>query len=146
MNFARVAASALAAWAVSIPVGYVVNEILLKELYTANAAAMRPQEAIMANVPLGFIATLVGFFVFAYMYAKGYEGTNGPLEGVRFGVLVALLVCCFAIVWQYVVYPISGPMLAAMVIDVIVETALYGAIVGAIYKPTARQAYNVVPV
>jgi hypothetical protein len=146
MNFARVAASALAAWAVSIPVGYVVNEILLKDLYTANAAAMRPQEAIMANVPLGFVATLVGFFAFAYMYAKGYEGTNGPVEGIRFGVLVALLVCCFAIVWQYVVYPISGSMLAAMIVDIVAEMALYGAIVGAIYKPAARQAYNVVPV
>jgi hypothetical protein len=146
MNFARVAASALAAWAVSIPVGYVVNEILLKDLYAANAAAMRPPEAVMANVPLGFVATLVGFFVFAYMYAKGYEGTSGPVEGIRFGVLVALLMCCFAIVWQYVVYPISASMLVAMVIDVIAETALYGAIVGAIYKPAAKQAYNVVPV
>jgi hypothetical protein len=146
MNFARVAASALAAWAVSIPVGYVVNEILLRDLYSANAAAMRSPEAIMANVPLGFVATLVGFFVFAYMYAKGYEGTSGPLEGVRFGVLVALLMCCFAIVWQYVVYPISASMLAAMTIDIVVEMALYGAIVGAIYKPVARQAYNVVPV
>jgi hypothetical protein len=99
----------------------------------------------MANVPLGFVATLVGFFVFAYMYAKGYEGTNGTVEGVRFGVLVALLVCCFGIVWQYVVYPISGSMLVAMVIDVIAETALYGAIVGSIYKPATKRAYNVVP-
>ena len=146
MNFARVAASALAAWAVSIPVGYVVNEILLKDLFTANAAAMRSPEAVMANVPLGFVATLVGFFAFAYMYAKGYEGTSGPVEGIRFGVLVALLLCCFAIVWQYVVYPISASMLAAMVIDVIAETALYGGIVGAIYKPAAKQAYNVAPV
>ena len=143
MNFARVAASALAAWAVSIPVGYVVNEIVLKDLYAANAAAMRPQEAIMANVPLGFVATLVGFFVFAYVYAKGYEGTNGTVEGIRFGVLVALLVCCFGLVWQYVIYPISGAMLAAMLIDAVAETALYGAIVGAIYKPVARRAYNV---
>jgi hypothetical protein len=146
MNFARVAASALAAWAVSIPVGYVVNEILLKDLYSANAAAMRPQEAIMANVPLGFVATLVGFFAFAYMYAKGYEGTSGPVEGVRFGVLVAVLLSGFALFWQWVVYPINASMLAAMITDVVAEMALYGGIVGAIYKPAARQAYNVVPV
>jgi hypothetical protein len=146
MNFARVAASALAAWVVSIPVGYVVNEILLKDIYTANAAAMRTQEAMMAAVPLGFAATLVGFFVFAYMYAKGYEGTSGPTEGLRFGVLVALLLSCFGLVWQYVVYPINGTMMAAMIIDTIVELALYGAIVGTIYKPAPRQAYNVMPV
>jgi hypothetical protein len=143
MNFARVAASALVAWLVSIGVGFVVNDVLLKDVYAANVAAMRPEQAVMAGLPLGFAATLVGFFVFAYMYAKGYEGTSGALEGVRFGVLVALLLCSFAVVWQYVVYPINGAMLAAMIVDTIVEMALYGAIVGAIYKPATKQAYNV---
>ena len=145
MNFARVAASALAAWVVSIPIGFLVNTVLLKDLYAANAAAMRPEEAVMANVPLGYAGLLVGFFSFAYMYAKGYEGTNGILEGIRFGVLVALLVSGFALVWQYVVYPVSVPMLVAMLVDSILEMAIYGAIVGAIYKPAARRAYNVVP-
>jgi len=146
MNFARVAASALAAWVVSIPIGFVVNSVLLEDLYAANAAAMRPQEAVMANVPLGFAGMLVGFFAFAYMYAKGYEGTNGTLEGIRFGVLVALVVSGFGLVWQYVVFPISATMMIGSVVDSIVEMAIYGAIVGTIYKPARRQAYNVVAV
>ena len=37
-------------------------------------------------------------------------------------------------------------MTVAMIVDTIAEFALYGAIVGTIYKPAARQAYNVVPV
>jgi hypothetical protein len=146
MNFARVAMAAVAAWVVSIPVGYVVNEILLKDIYTANAAAMRPEEAMMASLPLGFVASLVGFFAFAYAYAKGYEGTNGSVEGIRFGVIVALMLGSFGIVWQYIVFPISGTLLTAWVVDVVAEFALYGAIVGSIYKPAARQAYNVVAV
>jgi hypothetical protein len=137
MNFVRVAAAAVAAWIVSLPVGYVVNEILLKDIYTANAAALRTQEALQENLPIGFAATLIGFFAFAYTYAKGYEGTNGAMEGLRFGVLVAIMVNCFAVVWTYVTSPISGSMVTAMMIDVIVEFALYGAIVGAIYKPAA---------
>jgi hypothetical protein len=146
MNFARVAAAAAAAWVVSIPVGFVVNDILLKDVYLPNAAAMRPQEAMMASLPLGLAATLVGFFAFAYMYAKGYEGTNGTMEGLRFGVLVAIMLSCFALIWQYILYPINGPMTVAMIVDTIVEFALYGAIVGTIYKPAPRQAYNVIPV
>jgi hypothetical protein len=146
MNFARVAASAVAAWFVSILVGYVVNDILLTDIYAPNAAAMRAEDAMMANMPLGFAATLVGFFAFAYMYAKGYEGTNGIMEGLRFGVLVAVMLSCFAIVWQYVVYPITGTMLVAMIVDTMVELPLYGALVGAIYKPAPRRATNVVPV
>jgi hypothetical protein len=146
MNFARVAASALAAWAVSIPIGYVVNEILLKDLYVANAAAFRPEPAMMANMPLGMVSSLVGFLGFAYMYAKGYEGTKGTMEGLRFGVLVAILLSGFSLTWQYVLLPISGTLTAAWIVDAIVEFALYGAIVGAIYKPAAKQAFNVEPV
>jgi len=145
MNFARVAASALAAWVVSIPVGYVVNDIVLKDLYTANASAFRPQEAMMANIPLGLAFSLIGFFAFAYMYAKGYEGTNGTVEGIRFGVLVAALLSAFGVFWQWILYPIGGTLAAAWIVDLIVEMALYGAIVGSIYRPVARRAYNVAP-
>ena len=42
MNFPRIAIAAIVAWVVSLPVGYVVNEIILKGVYQANAAALRP--------------------------------------------------------------------------------------------------------
>jgi hypothetical protein len=135
MNFARVAAAAVVAWIVSIPVGYVVNEIVLRDLYDANAVAFRQMEQLQANLPIGFGFMLVGFLAFAYAYAKGYEGTNGTMEGIRFGVLVALMLDGFALVWTYVTTPISGALSMAMMIDAIVEFALYGAIVGSIYKP-----------
>lgn len=135
MNFPRVAMAAVSAWILSIGIGYVVNEILLKDIFLANAAAMRPEAEIMGNLPLGFGFMLVGFFAFAYAYAKGYEGGSGVMEGIRFGVLVALMIDCFAIVWAYATTPINTTMFAAMVIDYIVEFSIYGAVVGAIYKP-----------
>jgi hypothetical protein len=140
MNFARVALAAVVAWVVSIPIGFVVNEILLKDMMVANAAAMRPNDAIMANLPLGFGFTLVGFFAFAYAFAKGYEGGNGTMEGIRFGVLVAIMLQCFAGIWMFIVFPITGSMAVAGLVDGIVEFALYGAIVGTIYKPVTAPA------
>ena len=133
-------AAALVAWIASIAIGFFVNEVLLADLTLANAAAMRPEAELMANLPLGFALLLVGFFAFAYAYAKGYEGDNGVPEGVRFGVLVSFIVIGFGLIWQYVVYPISGTMAVAIVIDAIVEFAIYGAIVGAIYKPIGRSS------
>lgn len=140
MNFARVAAAAVSAWIVSLAVGFVVNDILLKEIFLANAAALRPEAAIQANVPFGFAFMLVGFFAFAYAYAKGYEGTSGVMEGIRYGVLVAVMIDCFSSIWFYLTVPINGTMAAAMMIDYVVEFALYGAIVGAIYKPLPKTA------
>ncbi len=144
MNFARVALAAAAAWVASLGVGFVVNDIILKDVFLANAAALRPEATIMAGLPLGFAFTLVGFFAFAYAYAKGYEGTSGVMEGVRFGVLVAVLINCFSTIWYYVTVPIDGTMAMAMMIDYILEYALYGAIVGAIYKPEVRSAQQTV--
>lgn len=143
MNFARVAAAAFAAWVVSLPVGYVVNEILLTDVYAANAAALRPHDAVMGYLPIGFTFTLIGFFAFAYAYAKGYEGTSGIMEGIRYGVLVAMMIVCFSSVWFYATVPINGTMAMAMMIDYIAEFALYGGIVGAIYKPFPKQAPRV---
>ncbi|HEX9814513.1 MAG TPA: hypothetical protein VGB31_06155 [Myxococcota bacterium] len=139
MNFARIAAAALVAWIAWIGIGFFVNSVLLADLALANAAAMRPEADLMAKLPLGFGFGLIAFFAFAYTYAKGYEGANGVMEGIRFGVLAALLVIGFGVIWQYVVFPISGTMAVAAIIDTIVELAIYGAIVGAIYKPLAAR-------
>lgn len=138
MNFARVAMAAVVAWVVSIPVGYVVNQILLKSVFVANAAALRPERDIQANLPIAFGFMLVGFFVFAYAYAKGYEGSSDVAEGIRYGVIVALLIDCLAINWWWATVPINRTMVMATMIDYVAEYALYGAIVGAIYRPVAK--------
>ena len=135
MNFARIAMAAVAAWVAAMAVGFVINDFLLSEVFLANQAAMRPEADLNARLPYGFAVLLVGYFAFAYVYAKGYEAGSGVMEGIRYGVLVAILVSCFGLFWQWVVFPIDGTMAAATIVDAVFEYALYGAIVGAIYKP-----------
>lgn len=133
MNFGRVAAAALAAWVVYLGVSPLVNNVLLADLYAQHARVFRPQAEM--NVALGLAAALAGFFVFAYAYAKGYEGGAGVVEGLRFGVVVGLLLAAFSVAWNYVVLPVSGALAAAWIVDVIVEMAIYGAVVGLVYRP-----------
>ena len=135
MNFGRVAAAAIVAWLVYLALSPLVNNVLLADLYARHAAVFRPQAEM--NLVLGLGASLVGYFVFAYAYAKGYEGGNGAVEGLRFGVVVGLLLACFAVVWNYVVLPVSGSLAVAWVVDTLVEMALYGVVVGLVYKPIA---------
>ncbi len=135
MNFARVAMAAVAAWVLSLPLGYLVNEVILADVFAANAAALRPHDVVTGHLPMAYAFMLVGFFAFAYAYAKGYEGGSGAMEGVRFGVLVALMLDCFVMVWWYSTVPINTTMFAAICIDYIVEYSIYGAVVAAIYKP-----------
>jgi hypothetical protein len=133
VNFGRVAAAAIAAWVVYLGVGPLVNNVLLADLYAQHARVFRPQAEM--NVAFGLAAAVAGFFVFAYAYAKGYEGGAGVVEGLRFGVVVGLLLAAFSVAWNYVVLPVSGALAAAWIVDVIVEMAIYGAVVGLVYKP-----------
>ena len=140
MNLVRVAIAALVAWAVSLPVGFLVNDVLLADVYAANQSVMRAEADLTGNLPIGFAFLLVGFFAFAYAYAKGYEGGNGIVEGLRFGLTIALIVSGFGLVWQYVLYPINGSMATAIIVDSILELTLYGGVVGAVYKPLPAAA------
>jgi hypothetical protein len=133
MDFGRVAVAAFTAWVVFLLVSYLLSPILLGDFSRQHAALLRP--AADQPAPLGFGAALLGFFVFAYAYAKGYEGGKGPAEGLRFGVIVGLLLASFSTAWAYVLLPISGGFALALVTDVIVEMAIYGAVVGLIYRP-----------
>lgn len=138
MNFPRIAIAAVSAWIASLAVGFVVNDFLLADVLLANQTAMRPEAELTANLPVGFAFLLIGFFAFAYAFAKGYEGTNSVMEGVRFGVLTGIVLFGFANVWQWVIYPIDGTMAVAIGVTSIAEMALYGAIVGAIYRPAEK--------
>lgn len=134
MNVKRLAMGAVAAWVVSIVLGYVVNEVLLAGLYGANAAAYRPEAELMANLPIGFGFTLVGMFVFGYIYVKGYEGGSGVVEGARFGALMGVVLSFMAVNWIWATMPISFSLAAAMMVDYVIEAAIYGAIIGGLYK------------
>lgn len=136
MNFTRVAMAAVAAWVAFLVVGSTVHSVMLEGIYPRQPG-LGPGAA---GQGVGFALALLGFLAFAYTYAKGYEGGQGPVEGMRFGVLVALMLVSFAAVWAYVVVPIPPPHAAALALHYVVEFAAYGMIVGAIYKPSQRRA------
>jgi hypothetical protein len=138
MNFARIALAAVVSWIVYLGVSFVVHTMLLRELYLQHLNSMRPEADQNAILPIGFMFALVGFFAFAYAYAKGYEGGKGVQEGLRFGVLVGILICAFRIIWDHMVWPVSLQLTTAWMVENILEFALYGMIVGALYKPVQK--------
>jgi hypothetical protein len=140
MNLPRVAIAAVVAWIVYLGVSFLVHTVLLDTLYKQHLNAMRPEAEQAAILPVGFVFALVGFFAFAYTYAKGYEGSSGTQEGLRFGVLVGILICCFRVIWDHMVWPVSLQLTAAWMVEYIVEFALYGTVVGLVYRPAPRAA------
>ena len=135
MHYGRIVMAGVAAWIASLALGYLINNVWLLHVYQANAWAFRRAGDITPLLPIGFGAQLIACLVFAYAFAKGYEGTgSGVLEGMRFGLVVAIMVDGFAIVWNYVTEPIALRLGALQMLEHIGEFGVYGAIVGAIYE------------
>jgi len=136
MNYPRIALAGLAAWVVSIGLGYLINDIWLMRVYQANAWAFRRADDVNALVPIGLAAQFVGSMAFAFAYAKGYEGDGSAIgEGIRFGLVIALLIDGFAVVWNYVTQPIAPRLGVLEMVTQIGQFGVLGAIVGLIYQP-----------
>jgi hypothetical protein len=138
MNYARIALGGVAVWIASIALGYLINDIWLLRFYQNNAWAFRRAEDVRSLLPIGLAAQFLGCMAFAFAYAKGYEGEGSGLgEGIRFGLVVAIMIDGFAVVWNYVTQPIATRLGVLEMVTQIGQFGVYGAIVGLIYQRKA---------
>jgi hypothetical protein len=139
MNYTRMVLAGIAAWVASIALGYVIHDVWLTRLYHANAWAFRRADDVAELIPIGLAAQFLGCMAFAFAYAKGYEHNreaSGIAQGVRFGLLVAMIVDGFAVTWNYVIEPIAPRLGVLEVLAIIGQFGALGAIVGMTYHPS----------
>ena len=60
MNYGRIVLAAVAAWIVSLGLGYLINNVWLLHVYQANAWAFRRAEDIAPLLPIGFWGAIGG--------------------------------------------------------------------------------------
>ena len=138
MNISRVALAAVAAWIVDAVYGFVVYGNLLKSQFARYPAIYRPDDSAMAFMPFLFGGILVAMFAAAYIYAKGYEGGSGVMEGLRFGVCIGFLIVGYDGIVNYAVMNIGRRLAGSMAIAGLVEWIIAGVVIGLIYKPVAQ--------
>ena len=141
MNYPRIVLAGIAAWVVSIGLGYLIHDIWLLRFYQANAWAFRRAEDVRELIAVGVGAQLLACLAFAFAYAKGFHGEGSRIgEGIRYGLIMAIMVDGFAIVWNYVTQPIAPRLGALEAIAVIGAFGVYGAVVGLIYDRKTTKA------
>ncbi len=143
MNFMRVGLAALAAWVLYLALGFLVHGVMLADMWALLQSEGVARGSVNADaiMPLGFALALPGMLAFAYTYAKGYEGGPGLQEGLRFGVLVGLMLVAFGLTWNYVTFPLPLQYLTSTAAATVIEFAALGMVVGLIYRhhPGARR-------
>ncbi len=138
MNYSRLAMAAVAAWIVDAVYGFVVYGTVLSSEFGRYPGIYRPAQTQGAYMPYLFLGILVAMFVASYIYAKGYEGGSGAQEGMRFGVLIGLLMFGYVGLVNYSILNLGRRLAGSLAIANIVEWTLAGIVIGVVYKPLAQ--------
>jgi hypothetical protein len=138
MNYGRLALAAIAAWVVDAVYGFVVYGTVLSSEFGRYPGVYRPNEVGPSYLPVIFVGILLAMFVASYVYAKGYEGGSGIQEGMRFGVLMGLLVLGYSGIVNYAILNIGRRLAGSVAIAGLVEWTIAGIVIGAVYKPSAQ--------
>ena len=134
MDYKRIALTAVVTWVVDSIFGTVVFMGLLGADMAQNPALFRPEAQMYGLLPLMFAGTLVAFFALAYIYAKGYEGGSGLVEGFRFGVLLAIFITGFMSIGIFATFNVGSGLAVKASIATIVEMLLDGTVMGLVYR------------
>lgn len=127
--------ASFAAFVVMAVIEFVVNGVLLADLYKQTASLWRPEAEMKQMMWLFWIAYLVFAPVFTLIYIKGYEKKkDGIGQGLRFGFFIGLLTAIpMNLIW-YSVLPIPASLAVQWGIAGMVEMMAMGMAVGLIYK------------
>ena len=136
MNTKRLALASLAVFVVFSVVDGVVNNVLLADLYKQTASVWRPESEIQGNMWLMWLGTLILAPLFALIYTKGYEANKPGLgQGVRYGLIVGLLLSAPQCLVWYAVLPIPAVLPVWWFTAGMAESVAAGAATGMIYRP-----------
>ncbi len=118
--------------------GWLLNGVLLKDIYAQTPNLWRSQSEMMSLFHWIIIGQALIVFAFIMIYASGFAG-GGVIAGIQLGVLLEIAAIGMRMGF-YAVQPIPGKLILYGSVSGIIEMIIVGAIVGAIYKPPAARA------
>lgn len=137
MNYVRIVIAAIVATVVDAVYGFVVWGQVLSGEFARYPEIYRASADQTSYLPLMFLGVLAGMFVAAWIYAKGYEGGTGLVEGVRFGAVMGLLFGAYMAGVNYGIMRIGKRMALTYGVGWFGEWVLVGLAIGLVYKPAA---------
>lgn len=135
MDYRRVTLAALLALGVRLMFGIMIWLTPFGDLFANYPTVLRPMPLFKDNVPLMLLAWFIAVLVLAVVFARGYAGGNGALEGLRFGSLMALFSVCFVSLSSYSQFNIGLRMALIGGAQLIVQMVLIGIVIGVAYEP-----------
>src|SRR6266700_6123472 len=115
--------------------GWLLNGVLLKDIYSQTPSLWRSQSEMMSLFHWIIIGQALLVLAFVMIYASGFAD-GGVAAGVRLGIMLEIAAIGMRLV-LYAVQPFPGKLIVYGSVSGLIELIIVGAIVGAIYKPGA---------
>jgi hypothetical protein len=117
--------------------GWLLNGVVLKDVYTQTPNLWRPESEMKSLFPWIIIGQALVVFAFVMIYASGFAG-GGVMAGIRLGIMLEIAAIGMRLA-IYAVQPFPGKLIIYGSLSGVIEMIIVGAIVGSIYKPPAAR-------
>ncbi len=134
MNWKRFLWASLAVFAVGQGLGYIIDTLILKKTYESLISVWRPDMA--SKIWVAYVMGLLYAVMFTFVFIKGREG-KGIQEGVRFGIIMWLLVLVPWYHFLWVTFPIPYVLTFKWTLYGLLAALVEGILAAVIYKPVA---------
>lgn len=111
-----------------------LHRIWLRDLYLQLAHLWRAPEQMKANAWVPFLAEFALAYLLALIYPKGFEGKSAWGEGIRFGILMGLLLHLPSTLIHYYLYPYPRLLLTVWFVGGVLEVVLAGLAISLAYQ------------
>lgn len=132
VNIKRFTISVLVMFVFIFITDFLIHGLILKNEYAATAAIWRTEAEMQGHMIYMLIGQLLIAKYFTFLFVKGYQGT-GPMEGVRFGILISFLFIGTYFV-QYAVSPLTCNILTGWSLGALAQGILGGVLLTLVYK------------
>ncbi len=134
MNTKRWLMASGAVFVVIAVMEFVINGVLLSDMYQETASVWRTQEEIQRMMWIFWIGYLVFAPFFALIYVKGYEkGKPGLGQGIRCGLYVGAMLSVIHSFGWYVILPIPLALAFYWFLAILAEFIVAGVAAGLVY-------------
>src|SRR4030095_1134728 len=134
MNCGRIVMAAGNATIVDAIYGFIVYGNLLTSQFAQYPGVFRPADVQTAFMPYLFLGTFIAILAAAFIYAKGYEGGSGVVEGARCGAALGVFAIGYAVIVAYATTNVGWWVTGLMAPAALGEWIINGIIIGLVYK------------
>ena len=128
----RMLISILVIFIMAVGLGFLVHATLLGPDYARLSTLYRIPSDQESHFPFMLLAQLLFAIGFVWVYNKGKEAKPWVVQGIRYGITIAVLTIIPHYLIYYAVQPLPGMLVAKQIIFGTIGTVLMGLVVAAL--------------